>query len=107
MLPRGQPISTLRVGTHPQSGRSKDISQLRLSLLLNSAMCYLKQKQPEKTLEVLGDLFDLVDERAGRAVGKNHWYHFGVGAPPILVYFSWDWDVHWGYGILIHGRITH
>ena len=22
--------------------------------------------------------------------------HFGVGAPPILVDFSGDWDVHWG-----------
>ena len=21
------------------------------------------------------------------AVGQNQWYHFGVGAPPILVYF--------------------
>ena len=31
--------------------------------------------------------------------------HFGVGAPPILVYFSGDWDVHWGYGILTHGHI--
>ena len=31
------------------------------------------------------------------AVGQNQWYHFGVVAPPILVYFSWDWDVHWGY----------
>ena len=30
--------------------------------------------------------------------------HFGVGAPPILVYFSGDWDVHWGYGILTHGH---
>ena len=29
--------------------------------------------------------------------------HFGVGAP-ILVYFSGDWDVHWGYGILTHGH---
>ena len=27
----------------------------------------------------------------------------GVGAPPILVYFSWDWDVHWGYRRLTHG----
>ena len=36
------------------------------------------------------------------AVGENH---FGVGAPPILVYFSGDWDVHWGYGILTHGHI--
>ena len=33
------------------------------------------------------------------AVGQKQWYHFGVGAPPILVYFSGDWDVHWGYGI--------
>ena len=22
------------------------------------------------------------------AVGQNQWYHFGVGAPPMLVYFS-------------------
>ena len=28
------------------------------------------------------------------AVGQNQLYHFGVGAPPILVYFSGDWDVH-------------
>ena len=26
-------------------------------------------------------------------------FHFGVGAPPILVYFSGDWDVHWGYDL--------
>ena len=39
------------------------------------------------------------------AVGQNQWYHFGVGAPPMLVYFSRDWDVHWGYGILNHGRM--
>ena len=39
------------------------------------------------------------------AVGQNQWYHFGVGAPPILVYFSGDRDVHWGYGILTHGHI--
>ena len=25
--------------------------------------------------------------------------HFGVGAPSILVYFSGDWDVHWGYDL--------
>ena len=33
------------------------------------------------------------------AVGQNQWYHSGVGAPPILVYFSGDWDVHWGYDL--------
>ena len=29
--------------------------------------------------------------------------YFGVGAPPMLVDFSGDWDVHWG--ILTHGRV--
>ena len=40
------------------------------------------------------------------AVGRNQWYHFGAGAPPILVYFSWDWDVHWGYRVLTHGHVS-
>ena len=40
------------------------------------------------------------------AVGQNRWYHFGVGAPLILVYFSGDWDVHWGYGSLTHGHVS-
>ena len=36
----------------------------------------------------------------------NQWYHFGVGAPPILVYFGGDWDVHWGYGVLTRGHMS-
>ena len=44
---------------------------------------------------------------ADLAVGQNQWYHFGVGAPPILVYFRGDWDVHyWGYGLLTHGHLA-
>ena len=39
------------------------------------------------------------------AMGQNRWYHFGVGAPPILVY-SGDWDVCWGYGVLTHGQFV-
>ena len=38
------------------------------------------------------------------AVGHNQWYHFEVGAPPNLVFFSGDWDVHWGYELLTHGH---
>ena len=30
-----------------------------------------------------------------------------MNSPPILVYFSGDWDVHWGYGLLTHGHILH
>ena len=47
----------------------------------------------------------LLNKMLQMAVGQNQWYHFGVGAPPIIVYFSGDWDVHWGYGILTHGQI--
>ena len=39
------------------------------------------------------------------AVGQNRWYHFGVGAPPILIYLSGDWDVLRGYGILTPGHL--
>ena len=39
------------------------------------------------------------------AVVQSEWFHFGIGAPPILVYFSGDWDVHWGYGVLTHDHI--
>ena len=31
--------------------------------------------------------------------------YFKIGAPPILVYFSVDWDVHWGYGVLTHSHL--
>ena len=37
---------------------------------------------------------------------KTKWYHFGVGAPPMFVYFKGLWDVHWGYGSLTHGHIS-
>ena len=40
------------------------------------------------------------------AMVQNQWNHFGTGAPPILVYFSGDWDVHWGYGVLTHGQFS-
>ena len=36
------------------------------------------------------------------AVGQNQWYDFGIGAPPMLVYFSGDWGTIW---LLTHGHI--
>ena len=32
-------------------------------------------------------------------------FHFGVGTTHFRTYFSGDWDVHWGYGILTHSHI--
>ena len=32
-------------------------------------------------------------------MGSGFSLEFGVGAPPILVYFGRDWDVHWGYDL--------
>ena len=41
------------------------------------------------------------------AYGQNARYHIEVGAPPILVYFSGDWDVHWGLTeVLTHGHMV-
>ena len=40
----------------------------------------------------------------GLWLSKPMGFHFGVGAPPIFVYFTWDWGAHWGYGILTHGH---
>ena len=38
---------------------------------------------------------------------QNQWYQFGVGESTthFRTYFSGDWDVHWGYGILTHGLL--
>ena len=40
------------------------------------------------------------------AVGQNQGTILGsVNSPPILVYFSGDWDVHWWYGNSTQGHI--
>ena len=33
--------------------------------------------------------------------------HFGIGefSTHLRAYFSGDWDVHWGYGVLTHGQV--
>ena len=40
------------------------------------------------------------------AVGQNPWYHVEVGAPPILIHFSGDWDVHSGYHMVVPATLT-
>ena len=41
------------------------------------------------------------------AMVQNQWCHVGIGAPPILVYFSGG-DVHWGHfrGFDNHGHLA-
>ena len=43
---------------------------------------------------------------AHMAMVQNQWYHFGIGAPPILVYFGGDWGVHWQYEVLTLGHMA-
>ena len=70
---------------------------------------------PSKTLGTLGATTPDIQGRPSKTThlegpktagcgSKPMGSHFGVGAP-ILVYFSGDWDVHWGYGILTHGQL--
>ena len=42
------------------------------------------------TLTLSSLLEDLVSVQLHLAAGQHQWDHFGVGAPPTLVYFSWD-----------------
>ena len=58
-------------------------------------------------IEKLASLLGRSEQSGQRACcgSKRMGSHFGVGAPPILVYFSGDWVVHWGYGVLTHGHI--
>ena len=56
------------------------------------------------TVELQG-FNELEDIESDFAVGQNQWYHLGVGATPILVFVSGDWDVHWNCGILTHGHL--
>ena len=48
--------------------------------------------RPKKDVRAVGNMAVVVKAVCGS--------HSGVGAPPILVYLSGDWDVHWNYGIL-------
>ena len=65
---------------------------------LGKRSCEEVFKFPTQTprFEESSRLSDSTKARHQMAVGQNQWYHFGVGAPPILVYVSGDWDVHWG-----------
>ena len=62
-------------------------------------------KQCWQALEYASEVPFRIQKRTDMAVGQNQWYHFGVGALPILVNFSGDWDVHRGYGLLTHGHM--
>ena len=49
--------------------------------------------------------WSLVPDEKPFGCGSKAMVPFWVGASPMLVYFSGDWDVHWGYGILTHGHL--
>ena len=41
-------------------------------------------------------VFPPIRPRCCMAAGQNQWYHFWIGAPPMLVYFSGDWGCSLG-----------
>ena len=72
----------------------------RCSFGMRNCLTAHEKKEAKKANALLTGL-QTIAQFAGQeiAVGQNQWYHFGVGPPPILVYFSGDWDVHWGYNL--------
>ena len=45
--------------------------------------------------------------RSNVAVGQHQWYQFGGFrcTTHFRTYFSGDWDVRWGYGVLTHSHV--
>ena len=62
--------------------------------------------QQEGSQEAAEQLAGSLSPQSRSMVPQQMGSHFGVGAPPILVYFSGDWDVHWGYRVLIHSHMS-
>ena len=66
---------------------------------------------PEQFLATLGQLPTRQESRIPSPYGggsKPMGSHFGVGefTTHFRTYFSGDWDVHWGYGLLTHHHIA-
>ena len=74
-----------------------DLSLDPLALAVSCMLCHFVFVATLRSFICVLILFSLLLE--DMTMGQNQWYHFGVGAPPILVRFSGDWDVHWLYGI--------
>ena len=97
-----------------RSFQEKCVSQFLSGARASSSMAKMKQmsswpsmnraRRPEPSV-VFGSYPEDIYIYIYMAVGQNQWYHFGVGAPAILVYFSGDWDVQWQYEILTRGRV--
>ena len=67
---------TMRCRTHKESGNSNHF--LRKAHAIMACLSSVSRQEHSTGCQV--------------AVDQNQWYHFGVGAPPILVYVSRDWD---------------
>ena len=91
-------------GGFPWKNGSMKLSQCPAGLLphLLKLIEGLEDLQPSDC-QLVG--WDLGLIHAPRMKQGNRCGHFGVGTPPILVYFSGDWDVHWGFEILTRGQI--
>ena len=87
---RGPPSFLQRRATAKSEGLTGGFSRLRT----NGRFRQRPTSLPRRWAKLLWRLDAL--KRCYLAVGQNQWYHFGVAAPPILVYFSGDWDVYWG-----------
>ena len=102
----GSPVPSQRTVTRKTllSG-SFSVNEGKKGALSNSSSVFATQGAWSRVLQVLpspAHAWPVLSIASLMAVGQSQWYHFGVGAPPILVYFSGDWDVYWGYGILTH-----
>ena len=55
--------------------------------------------QGPKSREAAAPLFSVLFQYLFGCVSKPMGSQFGVGTTHFRTYFSWDWDVHWGYDL--------
>ena len=78
-----------------ESVRKTSSMSYTFSSLLRFAICFAGlQPRVSHVLDVENNAYNFE-----LGCGLKPMAPFGVGAPPIGLYFSGDWDVRWGYGI--------
>ena len=96
-LPKGAGLGNMPI-------RTTSSKPIRLVQLKGESLCQ-KNRCGIRTMDLRIDHFNTRhDECDSYGSGAKPMDHFGVGASPIVVYSSGDWDVHWGYDLAFDPR---
>ena len=91
--PQTSPGQLVPLGLTMQRHHSESFTSRGSGAVGNHASCLLSPRPSQTGTSAANPHMAMV---------QNHWYHFGIGAPPAhFSRFFGDWDVHWGYGTFV------